>query len=336
MKVKPEQLAANLSQRSYPLYLISGDEPLLVEESCDILRQHYKALGYTERIVFHIEAGFNWQEFLNALNNDSLFAAKALVELRLKGKLPETGGKIIQRYSETPIANNVLLVIADKIDSTQQKSSWFKAIDTHGVIVQIWPLEPSRFQSWLIHRLKKAGLTVDSQGIQLLTELLAGNLLAATQEITKLAILYGKGEILSYEQIAQSITDNAKFDTMRLMAASLAGDIKLVNRIFASLKKELVEPVILLWQITNELRTLIKIKIAVNQGMNIDGVITANRIFYSRKIAVKKVVAQCSLNSLYHLLHRTSEIELILKGAKNFPPLWHELQKLYWSFSSNK
>lgn len=335
MKIKLEQLASNLSQHSYPLYLVSGDEPLLVEENCDVLRQHYKALGYLERIVFHIEAGFNWQEFLNALNNDSLFATKTLVELRLKGKLPEIGSKIIQRYSETPIANNVLLIIADKIDSAQQKSSWFKAIDIHGVIIQIWPLEPSRFQSWLIHRLKKAGLTVDNRGIQLLTDLLAGNLLAATQEIAKLAILHGKGEVLSYEQIARTITDNAKFDITRLMAASLAGDVKLVNRIFASLKKEWVEPIALLWQITNELRVLIKIKVAVSQGLNVDDAIAANRIFYSRKIAIKKVVTQCSLNSLYYLLHRTSEIELILKGARNSPPLWHELQKLYWGFSGN-
>ena len=330
MKIKPEQLASNLSQRSYPLYLISGDDPLLVEESCNVLRQHYRTLGYSERMVFHIEAGFDWQEFLNALNNDSLFATKTLVELCLKGKLPESGSKIVQSYLKKPITNNVLLVIADKIDSTQQKTSWFKAMDTHGVIIQIWPLDPSRFQSWLIQRLKKAGLTVDGRGIQLLADLLAGNLLAADQEIAKLAILHAKGGALSYEQISHIIADNAKFDTMGLMAASLAGDIKLVNRIFASLKRELIEPIILLWQITNELRTLIKIKIAVNQGTNIDDALVANRIFYGRKIAVKKIVTQCSLDSLYHLLHRASEIELILKGTKNHPPIWHELQKLYW------
>jgi len=331
MKIQLQQLAQNLTEKIAPLYLISGDEFLLVQEACDAVRQHAIAKGFDERETFYVESGFNWESFLNSTNNFSLFSGRTLIELHLKSKLTDMGSKILQNYAQKPAPDKIIVIIADKLDAAQQKTAWFKAIDAHGVVLPIWPIDAAQLPLWINKRLQLAGLKTDGQGIKLLADHAAGNLLAAAQEIEKLRLLYGSGN-LTAEQIVSVITDNARFNVFNLLDTALAGKTALVIRILNNLKTEGVEPTIILWAIARELRSLIDISFALQQGTTSEQALA--KVWSNRKILVKKALVRHDLAGLQGLLKQAAQVDYIIKGADNQRILWHELNKIYFDFSS--
>jgi len=334
MKIKPQQLQSYLKNMS-PLYLVSGDEFLLVQEACDAIRKHAKESEYSEKEVFHIEQGFNWEQFLNSVNNSSLFGNQALIELRLKGKINDAGKKILQHYANNPSPDKIILIISGKLDGAQQKTSWYKAIDKNGVVLPIWPLEPEKFPLWIGNRMKLTGIRTNNQGIQVIADHAAGNLLAASQEIEKLLLLYGPGE-LTVEQISTAVTDNARFNIFNLLDAAINSNLVALNRILDNLKNENSEPVIILWAITNELRSLINISFLLEQGIDIDQAMQQNGVWYNRKQLVRKMLTKHNLSRLQNFLKRAIHIDLIIKGANRQHLLWHELRKFYLSFAGSR
>lgn len=335
MKIQAEQLIPLLTKNIVPLYLVSGDEFLLVQEACDTIRKYAATAGYSEREVFYVESGFNWESFLTSANNLSLFGDRILIELHLKSKLTENGSKTLQNYLKNPAQDKTILIITNKLNAAEQKTTWFKTIDTHGIILQIWPIEQAQLPSWLIQRLKAAGLNTDREGLQLLTDYVSGNLLAAVQEIEKLSLLYGSGN-LTQEQISTAITDNSHFNIFNLLDAAINNQVAAVNRIFTRLKSENTEPTLILWTITNELRSLINISFDIKQGLSTDQAITKNHVWYNRKSLVKKTLAKYNLAELQNFLKSALHLDLIIKGANNQHLLWHELEKFYLNFATNK
>lgn len=334
MKIQVEQLLSNLTKNIAPLYLVSGDEFLLVQEACDTIRKHTTEAGYGEHEVFYIESGFNWEKFLSSANNTSIFGDRVLIELHLKSKLTDTASKILQNYAKNPSPDKTILIVANKLDASQQKTTWFKAIDAHGVIMQIWPIELSQLPFWITRRLKSAGLNADHQGVQLLADHVSGNLLAAVQEIEKLSLLYGSGN-LTAEQISLAITDNSRFNIFDLLDAAVNNKAAAVNRILERLKSENIEPTLILWSYTHELRSLINISFDIKHGINIDQAIIKNNIWYNRKLLVKKALGRFDLAQLQNFLKSAMHVDLIIKGADNQHLLWHELSNLYLNFSNN-
>lgn len=328
MKIKPEQLTPLLKKSLAPIYLVSGDEFLLVQETCDIIRKHAVSSGYEERETFYIEPGFNWENFLNSVNNFSLFGNQKLIELHIRSKLTEGGGKILQNYAENPSADKILLIVTNKLDASLQKTAWFKAIDSSGYTIAIWPLDQNQFPSWINNRLLASGLKINNEGLKLLADHVVGNLLAAVQEIEKLVLLYGKGN-LTASQISEALSDNARFNIYNLLDAAINKTPEKINRILSNLKNENIDPTLILWSIANELRSLINISFAIKNGVNIEDALTQNNIWPKRKPAIKKLLAQYNLEQLHNLLKKASTIDLIIKGANNQQVLWHELERLY-------
>jgi DNA polymerase III subunit delta len=329
MKIKSQQLTQYLSEAIAPLYLISGDEFLLVQEAVDSVRQYAMKAGYSGREVFYLESGFNWDNFLVRINNYSLFAERTLLELHLKSKLSEVGSKILQEYTKKIIPDKIILIIADKLDAAQQKTLWFKAIDSCGIVVQVWPIEIAQFPGWINKRLQQAGFKVDVQGIQILVDHTAGNLLAAAQEIEKLKLLY-RGGVISVEQIIAVIADNARFNVFNLLDACFLGKKAEVIRILDNLQAEGVEAAIILWAIVRELRVLININFIVAQKKySLDQAIAASNVWHNRKVLVKQVLSRHDLGSLERILKNAAEIDYLLKGGNKQHVLWHELVKIY-------
>ncbi|MEI8055038.1 MAG: DNA polymerase III subunit delta [bacterium] len=328
MKIQLQQLVQHLTEKIAPLYLISGDEFLLVQEACDTVRQHASLAGFDERETFYIESGFNWESFLNSTSNFSLFGGRTLIELHLKSKLTDIGSKILQSYAKKPALEKIVVIIAAKLDAAQQKTAWFKAVDDCGVVLPIWPIDAAQMPLWINKRLKQAGLKTDGVGIKLLVDCAAGNLLAATQEIEKLRLLYGSGD-LTTEQIVSTITDNARFNVFNLLDASLAGKTAAVVHMLYNLKTQGVEPTIILWAIARELRSLINISFAMQQGAMAEQALTKNNVWSSRKILIKKALLRHDLASLQNLLKQTAWVDYIIKGADSQHILWHELNKVY-------
>lgn len=319
MKIKPEQLANKLGPQPAPVYLITGDETLLIEESCDLLRQHLNSIGFTERETLHVEGGFKWEYLLECANALSLFAEQKIIELRLGGHKPnKQASDILQEYLKRPAEDNVLLIIANKLDGTTKKSAWLKAIDQQGIIVEIWPVELQQLPGWINNRAHQIGLTLENDAVQLLCERIEGNLLAAKQELDKLNLLYS-GQTVSAEMVMDSVSDSSRYDIYGLTEAAIQQQIPRCNKIIEVLRQEGTEASVALWAITREIRSLIAIQNGLQKGTPLDTICQRERIWGNRKNQMRNAANRFTVDSLNRMLSRCAKADAQIKGALGDP-----------------
>jgi DNA polymerase III subunit delta len=331
MKITAPQLPQLLQQSIAPIYLISGDETLLVEESCTVLRQYLQSKSYSDREVFYLETNFNWESFIATTSNRSLWQERSIIELRLQNKISASGSAILQRYFEHPNPEKVILMISGKLDTATQKTAWYQAIDKYGVVLPIWPIETAQLPGWIAQRLQQVGLKTDTAGLKLLADYSAGNLLAASQEVEKLRLIYGAGNV-SAEQIMTAITDNARFNVFNLVDAVLLGQKATVIRILNNVQAEDIEPTLILWALAKELRALINISAACANGTNLDTALAKYQVWSNRKSIVKQALQRHKLQALENLIPYLARIDRIIKGADAEHQLWQELTKFCLQF----
>lgn len=314
MKIQLQQLKQH---KISPVYLISGNEFLLVQEACDFVRKLAVNFNYSEREVFNIETGFNWEKFIASTSNASLFGEKSLIELNFNGKIGDIGNEVLQNYFQKPLKDKIILIIANKLDAVQQKTKWFKAVDACGLVLQIWPIDASQMPMWVMKRLAQYNLKTSTQGVKILADYAFGNLLAAAQEIEKISLIYGEGNITP-EQIIEVITDNSKFNIFNLIDTALTGNKNLVLHILDNLKAEDIEPTIILWSVARELRILINMSLGVEQN-----------VWDKRKVLFRQALSRHQTNSLQNLLQQAVKIDRIIKGVDNQHILWHEIYNIF-------
>lgn len=327
MQIKPEQLKAHLAKGVAPLYFVTGDDPLLVQESCDLIRAAARKNGCSEREVHHVEGHFDWQGFLQEGNALSLFSDRKLIELRLpSGKPGDAGSKALQSYAEHPNADNVLLIESGKLEGASKNSKWYKALDGAGAIVTIWPIELNQLPGWTMRRMQEKGLQATQEAVALLVERVEGNLLACAQEIEKLLLLFGPGAI-SLEQVASSVADSSRFDIYKLVDGALQGDANRTSRIINGLKGEGVEPVLILWALTREIRAMTQMAFTMKQGASSDQAMAKHYVWDKRKSLVRAGLQRHTLARWQTLLRRCGEIDLMVKGGR-IGNVWDELLEL--------
>jgi DNA polymerase-3 subunit delta len=255
LRVNAEQLPAALARGVAPMYLVSGDEPLLVGEAADAIRAAAKAAGYADRTVFHIDKTFDWDEFRQATQALSLFAERRLFELRMPSGKPDKGAPPLTELAERPAPDVVCLVVAGKLDKKAGDAPWVRAVEKHGVWVPTWPVQAAALPGWLRARAKLLQVEIEPKAAQLIVDRVEGNLLAANQELQKLALLT-QGEPISAELVLQSVGDSARYDVFQLAEAAAAGDAARALRVLLGLKSEGAEPTLILWALVRELRGL--------------------------------------------------------------------------------
>lgn len=327
MKLRADQLAARLARGLAPVWLVSGDEPLQLEEACDAIRSAARAQGYSERIVFQAVSGFDWDALTVCAQNRSLFAERKLIELRIPtGKPGETGAAALMQYAAQAAEDSVLLVICPKLDAATQKTKWVSALDAAGLLLQVWPVEARQLPEWIRRRLAARGLKADDEAVALLAERVEGNLLACAQDIEKLYLLHGTAEI-DAAAVAAAVADNARFDIYALVDSALAGDAVRSTRILESLRAEGVDPVLALWALAREVRALARMAYDCTQGMGVDQVLAGHKVWEKRKGLVKAGLMRHKLRAWQHLLLLAGRIERIIKGAQA-GNAWDELLRL--------
>lgn len=256
MQVRAEQLQEHLRHTLVPVYLIAGDEPLQVLEAAEAVRQAAKVCGFVERDILHVDPQFDWSALYEAAGALSLFADKKLLDLRLPTcKAGQAGVKALQHYLECLPGDKVLLIQTGKLDKACKASAWVKRIEQVGVLVQVWELQPAQTLAWVAQRMRAAGLRPDDAAVRYLTERVEGNLLAAVQEIQKLALLHGTRP-LHVQDIAAVVEDNARFSVFDLTDAILAQDARRVCHIMQVLQEEDTAPPLLVWALADLLRQL--------------------------------------------------------------------------------
>lgn len=326
LKLKSHQLHHYLQQHGLAsLFLLTGDEPLQFMECADTVRQVAHERGFRERLVLTVDTGFDWSHFSQQANHLSLFALKRLLELRLGNRSPgEAGAKALIAYAEKPPADTVLLITADKLDANKQQTKWFNALDKHGVIISVWPLERAQLPAWIMQRLTKYGLQVPAEAITIIAERSEGHLLACAQEIEKLHLLYGRGQVTT-DQVVDAVTDSARFEAFAWVDTVLSGDASRSIRQLRGLQAENCDPILIIWALNREIRQLCQMAYALKAGQALEQIWQTFHVWQSRKNVMAAALKRfASPRPWQQFLRHTVHIEGIIKGA-NSGNVWEEL-----------
>jgi DNA polymerase-3 subunit delta len=310
------------------VYLVSGDEPLLLQECCDQIRAKAVAQGCSEREVLDAGASsFNWQDILQSATSMSLFAERRLVELRLpSGKPGAEGSKALCAYLELAGGDDVLLIIAGKIDKQSTNSKWYKALDKAGATIQVWPVDARELPRWLQQRVRQAGVDIDRDALQLLCEKVEGNLLAALQEVEKLKLLASDGRI-TLQTVTEAVSDNARYNLFDTVDSALRGDAAASLRMVQGLRGEGTEPPVVLWALLREIRILRLARQAVDNGQAAQQALTGLRVWKNRMGMMQGALARHDKASLDALLEQAARVDGSIKGFNDGRP-WDNLEML--------
>ena len=322
MKLTPDRLAGQLKGALAPVYLVAGDEPLQREEAADQIRAAARAQGYTDREVFVAERGFDWQSLLLAGASFSLFASKRILEVRLPTGKPGTkGAEALVGYAADPAADTLLLVICDE---RPDNATWVGALEKAGVYLQVWPVEAREIPAWVGQRLKSRGLQATPDAVALIAGRVEGNLLAAAQEVDKLALLHSAGP-LDAEAVAEAVSDSARFDAFKLVDAALAGDVPRSVRVLEGLQAEGEEPVMVLSALLRQLKELASLSIEIEAGAAPQRALAG--IWERRRPLVQGALRRRKARGWQRLLRRAQSADLVMKGRAP-GRAWDELLQL--------
>jgi DNA polymerase III subunit delta len=328
MRLYPEKLVGHLQQQLLPVYLVSGDEPLLVQECCDQIRRKAREQGCNERVV--IDCGgttFNWQEILHSAASMSLFAERRLIELRLpSGKPGAEGSDALCKYMDIASDGDVLLLVAGKIDKQSTNSKWYKVLDKAGATISVWPVDAKNLPRWLEQRVRSAGMSIDNDALQLLCDRVEGNLLAAVQEVEKLKLLAADARITT-QIVTDAVSDNARYNVFNMADSALQGDATTSLRMLHGLRAEGSEPPLVLWTLAREIRTLYEVQLDCDQGQSASQALSARRVWPNRMPLMQAALARHDTHSLSLLLGQSALVDGSIKGFADGNP-WDNLERL--------
>ncbi|MFT7687309.1 MAG: DNA polymerase-3 subunit delta [Candidatus Azotimanducaceae bacterium] len=327
MKVYPDKLAAHFSKGNSALYIVSGDEPLLVQESCDVVRASLKKKGFVERDLYHVDGSFDWEEVLFSVNSMSLFAEQKLIELRIpKGKPSDVGVNALLEFAESSPKDTCMLLVLPKLDKKVQNAAWFKSLEAKAAYIQIWPIELSNLPRWVNERFAQNGLRAEPDAVTALIDRVEGNLLAAAQEIDRLRLITSDNRV-SADLVIDGVSDNARYDVFGLIDAAVGQDVDRTLKVIQGLRAENTELMFLTAMLSKELRTLLSMSQAMREGQGIEAVLQSYRVWAKRKNVVGRCLQKRSFDVLQRCLQWIGKIDQQLKGMQDGNP-WDEMERL--------
>ena len=335
MQLKGEQLSAHLERTLKPVYLVYGDEPLLVIEAGDEIRAAARRQGFDEREVLSAVSGFDWNQLTMAASNLSLFGGKKLIDLRIPtGKPGREGGAAIQDYCRRCGPDTLLLVTLPALDWKDEKAAWVAALAEAGVAIKLNAPPLAELPAWIAGRLRRQGQSADNEALTFIAERVEGNLLAAQQEIRKLGLLYPEGK-LSLADVRDAVLDVARFDLDTLREALLAGDAARICRTLEGLRQEGEALPLVLWAITEEVRALAQIRSGMDKGQPADLLLRDARVWGPRQAPMKRCLNRISTTQAQGALAQAGKIDRIIKGIAG-GDAWNEFLRLGLSLTAQK
>ncbi|MCL2523132.1 MAG: DNA polymerase III subunit delta [Betaproteobacteria bacterium] len=335
MILKGEQLAAHLERELRPLYVLYGDEPLLVLEAADAIRARARQQGYGEREVLTVLAHFDWGQLLAAGGNLSLFGDKKLIDLRIPGGKPgKEGSAALQQWCQHLSLDNLLLVTLPELDWREEKAVWFTTLANAGVVLKLNAPPLAELPGWIAGRLRRQQQSAEMDSLKFIAERVEGNLLAAHQEIQKLGLLYPPGP-LSAAQIRDAVLNVARYDIDSLREALLGGDIGRLARTLDGLQQEGEAPPLVLWAMSEEIRALAAIRGGLDGGRPLELLLKEAKVWGPRQMAVKKALQRLSAATLEAALRHAGRIDRLVKGIGQGNP-WEEFLRLGLALCAGK
>jgi len=328
VRLRAEQVDSHLSKNFAPVYLVHGDEALLVLEAADAVRAAARKRGHSEREVLFVEKGFDWGAFTQSAASQSLFGDRKIVELRLaSGKPGAAAAQAIETYCGNPNPHMALLITMPRPEGPGWwKSAWYAAVDAAGVIVEAQPVSRAQLPQWIAQRLARQKQRASAETLELMADRVEGNLLAASQEILKLALLSPEGE-LSAEEVGAAVSSVARYDFETLAEALYAGNIAHYARALDGLRGEGESAAGIAWRLGEELAALLRIKLQTGGGRPLEKLFADNRVWRGAQPRYDKALRRLGAVRLQAAVLHVARIERASKGAGNGEP-WDELLTL--------
>ena len=331
-QLNPHQLAESLRGGLQPLYIIHGEEDLLRVEALDHIRAAAREHGYLNREVITVDAKFDWSELRAASQSVGLFAELKLLEVHIPGGKPgKEGGEALQELADRLPEDTCVLILLPKLERAQTQGKWFGALARHGSVVEAKAVSGQALPQWIRQRLQHHNLDIEPDALALFAERVEGNLLAAKQEIDKLALLHPPGHLLNMADAQMAVANVARFDVFQLAAAWMGGDAPRLLRLLEGLEAEGEEPVLLLWAVAEDVRTLIRLLAALKQGQNLAEVRNTLRLWGDKQTLAPKAAKRLGINRLLAALQECARIDRQIKGAEDgaaWPQFKHLLMSL--------
>ena len=335
MKLTTAQLAQHCQQSLAPIYLISGDEPLLVAEAKRMLLKYAKEKGFDSAQRISITAKFNWDELQHALRNYSLFNPNNLIVLHSDHlKFGRTGSALLQQIAQGNFTNCLVLLLTPKCDQASQRSAWFKAILAQACFIPIWPINAQQWPHWLRQKLQRNHLDLEPSAFTLLCEHTTSQVLAATQLVEQLRLSYGHARV-SKEQLSKLLCNRSHYDIFQLCDAALAGQAAQAQQILLNLEHSGVEATLVLWALSRDIRSLIQITSLQNQDQTLTQAFKAAGVWQQRQSIMKQALQHTDLITWHQCLRWASRIDRIIKGLC-IGYVWDELSQLCLTISRHK
>lgn len=320
MKLRTDQLPAHLKNSLNTLYIVSGDEPLLVKECGEQIKAAALSSGFTNQQRCQVDKSFDWHDLLQFTQNGSLFGDRNLIEINLGGSKPDDKGKaFLQHFAQQKDPDNLVILNTGKLDASAQRSKWFKTLENNGVFIQIWPIDSHKLPAWINQRMRAAGLKPSQAAVQIIADKIEGNLLAAVQEIEKLRLIHGPGNI-DEEGVLAAVSDNSRYNIFQLIETAQLGNTGKALKILKGLRQEGNEPTLILWAFSRELRTMAAMAQQLEEGIAIGRIFQEHRIWDKRKPPLQACLKRLNYKALLKLIQDAHQTDLAIKGLlKNDP-----------------
>ena len=329
MAVKADQLPALLSRSLAPVYVIAGSEPLLVQESRDLVIKAAQQQGFDERTVFEVTKGFDWDLLGEDASALSLFSSRKILDIRLPtGRPGRDGAPALVEMAQAADPDILLLLTCGKWDASMRKSKWASELARAGVLVEIWPVKPHQLPQWIRGRMLQAGLDPDKEAIAMLADLVEGNLLAAQQEIDKLVLLE-PGARVTAEDITRAVANSARFDAFRLVECALQGQLGECLRVASGLRRTDVAIQAVSGALYRELVLSDTVRSAMQSGENESSVFGKLRIWPARQGPMRQALRRLSAFDFAESFRALALIDRQSKGRAPGDP-WQTLDRLLW------
>lgn len=327
MRISTEDLPQHLKRGLGSLYVIHGEALLLAIEAADAIRNAAREAGYTDRETIIAEQYFKWGELRNSAQSMSLFSSRKVIDLRIpSGKPGVEGAQALQDHCENLDPDTLTLISLPKLEGTAFKSKWFAALEQHGTIISADEVSLAALPAWIAGRLRRQGQSADADTLKFLADKVEGNLLAAYQEIQKLALLFPKGA-LSFDQVKDSVMDVARYDVFKLSEAMLTGDAERYARILEGLRAEGTATVLILWAIAEDIRALAKVSRAMQQSGNLANALRDARVWGAKQKLIERSVRRFTPTFAERALRQAALIDRLIKGLRQ-GDVWDELLQL--------
>jgi len=327
MRLYPDKLDNHFARGLAPVYLLSGDEPLGMMECGDHIRRAARDAGFVEREVIFVESDDDWGRLRSTTDSMSLFAAQRLIELRLPNAKPGRVGSVaLKEYASRPPEDIVLLISSAKFDRAQTNSAWYKAIDKIGVTMTFWPVRPHELPAWIEARLRAKRLQPTRAAIALIVERVEGNMLAAAQEVERLSLLYPEQEI-DVTQVLAAVANSARYAVGDLVDAAMQGATSRAVRVLNGLRGEGVAAVLILWALTQEIRSGTRVAQSLAAGMSPPAALKAAKVWQNRVPSLQLALSRHTEHSWLSLSSLASQADRVVKGHAD-GNVWEVLAEL--------